>query len=136
MRNCPICNNLSDNLSDVIQLDLSLVDRINLNGNIKVKNCKKCEFYFSDSNNTQDDYNIYYTSFNNYQQQNYCPDKDNKCADFIKKKFNDCKIKTVIDYGSGNGLLANLLSDKFVVDKFDIGMDVNNKKYDLLILLP
>jgi SAM-dependent methyltransferase len=134
MRNCPICKNLSDNLDDIIKLDLSLVDGICLNDGLTVKKCKLCEFYFSDSNNTQDDYDNYYLSFNNYQQQIYCPDKDNRGSDFIKKNLNDCKINKVIDYGSGNGVLADLLSDKFYVDKFDVGMDVNKNKYDLLIL--
>jgi len=73
-------------------------------------------------------------SFNNYQQQSYCPDKDLGCADFIIKTINNNEIKNVLDYGSGNGVLANLLSETFNVDKFDIGMDTNNNKYDLLVL--
>lgn len=111
-----------------------MVDGINLNDKLNVKLCDDCKFYYSDSNNTQDDYNNYYMSFNNYQQQSYCPDKDQRCANFIRKTINSDEIKTVLDYGSGNGVLANLLSDTFNVDKFDIGMDVNNKKYDFLIL--
>ena len=134
MRNCPICKILLDDSCEITQLDLSLVDGICLNGNLKVKFCKDCSFYFSDSNNTQEDYNNYYMLFNNYQQQNYCPDKDKRCADFIKKKFDDFKINTILDYGSGNGKIADLLSINFEVDNFDIGMEENNKKYDLLIL--
>lgn len=113
MRSCPICCKISENLCNIIKLNLQLVDDITLNNNLEVKYCKECSFYFSDSNNTQEDYNKYYTSFNNYQQQNYCPDKDNRCCDFIKKNINNDKIKTIIDYGSGNGVLADLLSDNF-----------------------
>jgi hypothetical protein len=134
MRNCPICSELSENLTDINNIKLTLVDDIILNSALNVKLCKDCNFYFSESGNTQEDYNNYYLLFNNYQQQSYCLDKDIKCADFICKHVNKNEIKTVIDYGSGNGVLANLLSEKFIVEQFDIGMEANNKKYDLLIL--
>lgn len=135
MRNCPICYKSYSSLMNIMDIKLSLVNEINLNNNLHVKLCNDCCFYFSDSNNTQDDYNNYYLKFNNYQQQNYCLDKDIKCVDFICKNINNDKIKTIIDYGSGNGAVVNLLkSQNFTVDNFDIGMKTTNIKYDLLIL--
>jgi SAM-dependent methyltransferase len=132
MRNCPICNKLS-NIFDITSISLTLVNDINLNNILNVKLCKECFFYFSDSNNTQEDYNNYYLTFNNYQQQNYCLDKDMCCANFIFKNIKN-NIKTILDYGTGNGVLANLLSTKFSVDVFDINMEKNTTKYDLLVL--
>lgn len=133
MRICPICSDLL-NLKDIININLSLVNDIKLNNKLNVKLCNKCNLYFTDTNNTQEDYNNYYLSFNNYSQQNYCLDKDQKCAEFINKNIDKNKIKTIIDYGSGNGILADLLTTDFIVDKFDIGMVGNTKKYDCLIL--
>lgn len=109
MRNCPICYNLSENMTNIIKIELSLVDEISLNNKLNIKYCRDCNFYFNDSNNTQEDYNNYYLMFNNYQQQSYCPDKDHRCADFINKNINSNEFRTIIDYGSGNGVLANLL---------------------------
>ena len=124
MRNCPICCELSENLTDINNIKLTLVDDIILNSTLNVKMCKDCNFYFSESGNTQEDYNNYYLLFNNYPQQSYCPDKDIKCADFICKHVNKNEIKTIIDYGSGNGVLAKLLSDNFIVEQFDINSNL------------
>jgi 2-polyprenyl-3-methyl-5-hydroxy-6-metoxy-1,4-benzoquinol methylase len=134
MRNCPICGKLSENLNHLKNIKLSLVDDIILNNVLNVKLCDVCNFYFSDSCNTQEDYNNYYMKFNNYNHQNYCQDKDLNSADFICKNINKNETKTILDYGSGNGALANLLSEKFIVEQYDIGMETNNKKYDLVIL--
>jgi hypothetical protein len=134
MRNCPICLNLLENIIHIIDIQLCLVNDINLNDKLNIKLCKDCNFYFTDSNNTQEDYNNYYLNFNNYLEQNYCLDKDIKCEEFINKNIDKNEVKTIIDYGSGNGILADLLQKNFIVEKFDIGMKLNNKKYDLLIL--
>jgi SAM-dependent methyltransferase len=133
MRICPICCAAS-NTYNITNLTLSLVNDINLNNTLNVKFCKECNFYFSDSNNTQEDYNNYYLKFNNYQQQVYCPDKDQRCANFIFENINRNENKTLLDYGTGNGVLANLLSKEFSVEMFDIDMEKNTKKYDLLVL--
>jgi 2-polyprenyl-3-methyl-5-hydroxy-6-metoxy-1,4-benzoquinol methylase len=132
MRNCPICN--SDGLHIIVNLKLSLVEEICLGDNLIIKYCDSCNFYFSDSGNSQEDYNKYYLSFNNYQNQNYCLDKDERCADFINKNIKCDKTRTLLDYGSGNGILAGLLSPHFDVDTYDIGNEVIDKKYDCLIL--
>jgi SAM-dependent methyltransferase len=133
MRTCPICCKLT-NTSDITNINLSLVDDINLNNILNVKLCNECKFYFSDSNNTQEDYNDYYLKFNNYQQQIYCPDKDERCANFIFENINKSDVKTLLDYGTGNGVLGNLLSKEFSVEMFDIDMEKNTKQYDLLVL--
>jgi 2-polyprenyl-3-methyl-5-hydroxy-6-metoxy-1,4-benzoquinol methylase len=133
MRNCQICSKLSS-ISDITNITISLVDDINLNNKLNVKFCNECKFYFSDSSNNQEDYNEYYLKFNNYQQQIYCPDKDERCANFIFENINKNEIKTILDYGSGNGVLANLLSKEFSVEIFDIDMEKNTKQYDLLVL--
>uniref|UniRef100_A0A6C0BAW4 C-methyltransferase domain-containing protein n=1 Tax=viral metagenome TaxID=1070528 RepID=A0A6C0BAW4_9ZZZZ len=134
MRNCPICGKLSENLTHIVNINLSLVDDSILNNKLSVKYCNNCTFYFSDSENTQEDYNNYYMTFNNYQQQNYCEDKDLKCRDFICNNINKDQVKTIIDYGAGNGVLANLLQKDFIVETFDIGMEQTDIKYDCLIL--
>ena len=135
MRNCPCCNKNNNFLDNVISINLSLINSIKLNKQLRVYSCSDCHFYFSDSNNTQDDYNNYYKSFNRYNKiaNNPSDDKNEKCVQFLCNNL-DHSINNILDYGSGNGILSNLLSNKFVVDQFDIGMDENNKKYDCLIL--
>ena len=76
MRNCPICCKDELNIEQVANINLLLVNDIQLNKKLQVKFCKECKFNFSDSNNTQQDYNSYYSTFNNYKQENYCIDKD------------------------------------------------------------
>ena len=45
-------------------------------------------------------------------------------------------IKNILDYGSGNGKLSELLSKEYKVDTFDIGMNNPSNKHDCLILSP
>lgn len=132
MRSCPICN--LNIILDINTLKLTLIDDINLGNILYIKVCPNCKFYYSHSNNSQQDYNNYYLQFNNYKAQNYCIDKDQRCADFITEFAYQNAIETILDYGSGNGVFANLVSKKFKIDKFDIGMETNTNRYDLVVL--
>jgi len=133
MRKCPICCKHEDNIEEITNINLLLVDDIQLNNNLQVNFCKQCKFNFSDSNNNQDDYNSYYSTFNNYKQENYCIDKDTKCANWLKSNLPN-NVNQILDYGSGNGALANLLKTHYNVEQYDVGMDKNNNQYDCLIL--
>ena len=133
IRQCAICDSYDNNIENLQKIKLTLVNDINLNSDLQLKYCNKCNFYFSDSNNSQDDYNNYYMSFNNYKKENYCKDKDIRCFDYLCKTLNS-EVKNILDYGSGNGTLAELLSNKFNVEQFDIGMEQNTNKYDCLVL--
>ena len=48
--------------------------------------------------------------------------------------MNNLNINEILDYGSGNGKLAKLLSDNFKVTEFDIGMCDNKNSYDCVIV--
>ena len=74
MRPCFCCGEISNN--SVLQLQLQIVNDIQLSSNISVYFCKKCNFYYSDSNSKQVDYDIYYTNFNNYKNYTASFDKD------------------------------------------------------------
>lgn len=132
MRPCICCNLQNPICIDTIKL--SLVNDIKLNNMLSIYYCYECNFYYSDSNNTQEDYNNYYKEFNNYKKGTVYSDKDEKCNSYLKDKLQPEKIKTIIDYGSGNGKLKELLSDQFIVEEYDIGMIQPEKKYDCLIL--
>lgn len=133
MRECSICSCCEKNIEYIQNFQLTLVNDINLNNHLDLKYCSHCNFYFSDSNNSQDDYNNYYMSFNNYKKENYCKDKDVRCFDYLCKTLSS-EVKNILDYGSGNGTLAELLSNKFNVEQYDIGMEQNTNKYDCLVL--
>ena len=126
VRSCAICNCFETNIENIHNFELTLVNDINLNNHLDLKYCNKCKFYFSDSNNIQEDYNKYYMNFNNYKNENYCKDKDVRCFDYLFKKLPN-EVKNILDYGSGNGTLAELLSNKFNVEQFDIGMEQKYK---------
>jgi hypothetical protein len=113
-----------------------MVNDIKLNNKLNIYYCSECNFYYSDSENSQDDYNNYYKEFNNYKKGTIYSDKDERCYIYLNDKLKEQNVKTIIDYGSGNGKLKDLLSlsEQIVIDEYDIGMDQPSKKYDCLIL--
>lgn len=136
MRNCSCCNQQNEHPIDTI--NLSMVNDIKLNNTLNIYYCPDCNFYYSDSGNIQEDYNNYYKEFNNYKKGTIYSDKDERCNSYLTDKLQNQtqNVKTIIDYGSGNGKLKDLLtvSDLYEVDEYDIGMEQPNKKYDCLIL--
>ena len=132
MRNCSCCNNKNEILIDTVKL--SMVNDIKLNNSINIYYCQECNFYYSDSRNTQDDSNNYYKEFNNYKKGEIYSDKDERCNIYLKNELQGKNVNSIIDYGSGNGKLKDMLSDKYVIDEYDIGMEQPSKKYDCLIL--
>lgn len=131
MRPCYCCSNYCSN--EVLKLNLQIINDINLNNIIRVNYCKDCYFYFSESNNTQEDYNYYYQNFNKYNTDTVSIDKDQKCVDYLLANLDD-NIKTILDYGCGNGLISQKLKEIYEVNTFDIGMKNPEKKYDCLII--
>ena len=136
MRICSCCNSKNEILVD--NINLSMVNDIKLNNKLNIYYCPDCNFYYSDSGNTQEDYNGYYKEFNNYKNGAIYSDKDERCHSYLKDKLkiHNQNVRTIIDYGSGNGKLKDLLSvsDVYEVEEYDIGMEQPNKKYDCLIL--
>ena len=132
MRLCYCC--CSENILFIDNIKLSLVNDIFLNDNLSIYYCKTCNFYYSDSNNNENDYNIYYNKFNNYKKNIVYSDKDERCNLYLRDKLKSKNIINILDYGSGNGVLKELLSNEYNIDEFDIGMEKNEKKYDCLIL--
>lgn len=131
MRTCVCCNMISN--VKLISLNLQLIDDINLNNNISVYYCNNCYFYYSDSNNTQEDYNYYYQNFNKYNSESVSIDKDQKCVDYLLNNL-DSNIKTILDYGCGNGLISQKLKEIYTVNTYDIGMKKPEKQYDCIII--
>ncbi len=132
MRVCPICN--THNNTAIYTIPLTLLDDIKLNNIINVYKCISCEFYYSDSLNTQEDYDSYYNTFNNYKNYINYSDKDLQCYNFLNTHLTKYNVNTILDYGSGNGQLSKLLSSKFNINEFDIGMVNNKEQYDCVIL--
>jgi hypothetical protein len=133
IRICEICNSIKDVVS-LSKIECCLPSKINLNGVLHVKKCIKCHFYFSDNNNTQEDYNNYYISCNNYtNNKKIISDKDMKCYKFLSENL-DINLK-ILDYGSGNGILYNKLKETFLnIEQYDIGNQIISDKYDCIIL--
>jgi hypothetical protein len=131
MRLCFCCSN---NKNKINSIHISIINDFSLKNLLNIYFCSDCNFYFSDSDNNQSDYDNYYKLFSKYKTNITYFDKDERCNQYLKKELNNKNIKTILDYGSGNGILKDLLSNDFDVDKFDIGMKENNNQYDCLIL--
>jgi hypothetical protein len=133
MRKCPICNKDTDNLR--YQIKLSLLEDINLNDNLNIYFCESCYFYFTDSNNNQNDYNMYYKNFNNYNDYIISLDKEEKCSKYLINNLDNRTIKKILDYGCGNNILKNYLNSHFEnIDFYDINMNKTLKKYDCIVV--
>lgn len=132
LKNCRSCNLVKT--KNIYNIKLSLVNDIKLDKSINIYYCENCNFYYNNSDNKQEDYDDYYKSFNNYKKGVVYSDKDEKCSIYLKTKLQNKNIKNILDYGSGNGIMKDLLLDNYNVDNFDIGMDENTKKYDCLLL--
>ena len=132
MRFCQCCDSLS-NTNIINNINITIVDEINLNGELIIKYCEKCYFYFLESNNNQADYDYYYLNYNNYKNYVLSNDKDKECSIYLKNNL-DKNVKTIIDYGCGNKILSEYLNSTYDVDNYDIGMNNIDKKYDCLVL--
>ena len=132
MRICNCCDNY-DNIIKMYDIEFSFLDDFVLNNKLTIYKCTNCNYYYSDSNNNQIDYNNYYKDYNRHADTEYHNDRINRTFLYLKKNLNS-DIKSIIDYGSGGGLLTKLLSDKFNVDTYEIGNPIILKKYDCLIL--
>jgi len=78
MRQCYICNSYIKENS-ICSIELDLPTDIKLNSLLTVYHCKDCYFFFTDSGNSQIDYNNYYRDFNNYKDYVISEDKDIRC---------------------------------------------------------
>ena len=132
MRICNCCNNNNEVIINTV--NLTIVNEIKLNNKLNIYYCSECNFYYSDSDNTQEDYNNYYKEFNNYKHGSIYSNKDDICNIYLQNNLDKTLVKTILDYGSGNGKLTHLLSNNFIVDEYDIGMKEIKQKYDCLIL--
>jgi len=132
MRSCNCCNKENNNI--IFSVEMLIVNDINLDNNISIYYCENCNFYYSNSKNVQIDYDNYYKTFNNYKNLVIYSDKDEKCSFFLKNFLKNKNIKNIIDYGSGNCKIKELLGDTYNIDNYDIGMDENYKEYDCLLL--
>ena len=129
---CKCCNLCKVKL--IFNFKLELINEINLNNTLNIYYCESCNFYYSLSGNNQNDYNNYYMVFNNYKKEILYSDKNERCYMYLKEKLKNKNIKNILDYGSGNCKIKNLLLDTYNVDNYDIGMKKNISKYDCLLL--
>ena len=110
MRNiCPICSNKE--CENVFSLEISHTS--GMDGKLTIMNCKLCSFYFTNSKSTEIDYYNYYLTSNNYTLKYYgwsalTTDKEIQTSNFLLKNL-DSSVKSILDYGSGDGGLSKLL---------------------------
>jgi len=133
MRNrCCICDNLPN--TNLLNIILHQPTDAVMDGKLSILKCDKCSFYFTCSTSNESDYNKYYSSHNNYSTPTSASaSKNEKCSYFLFENL-DSGVKTVIDYGCGNGQLSDLLNTKYDVTRYDVGYPDLQSQYDCLIL--
>ena len=129
---CPICS--SSVCEQVFSVTISQRSDSTMDGELNIMKCAPCSFFFTNSKSVEGDYNNYYSTHNNYAgSQIVWEDRNAKTADFLVANL-DPSIKTIIDYGSGDGAISKKLSSKFSVTNYDIGQEEPNGEYDCLVL--
>lgn len=129
---CCICNTIAEHT--LLNITLYQPTDAVLDGNLSVLKCNKCSFYFTYSNSNESDYNNYYSTCNNYSTPTSASvSKNEKCSSFLFENL-DQTVKTVVDYGCGNGHLSNLLMTKYEVTRYDVGYPDLPCQYDCMIL--
>lgn len=115
-RKCPVCR--SDVKEVLYTLNFGLEEDFPLPEKNEIVCCKKCGFVFADNNATQNDYDLYYSKFNDYSESMDVKSQSNKSykimLDVIKKYFN-CS-DSVIDIGCGSGELLKLMKNEGYTD--------------------
>jgi hypothetical protein len=133
-RGCSICNTLLEKCSSILQLHIAATNISKMDPNLEIFYCNNCYFYFTSTNSIQEDYDYYYSSHNNYTLPlSYYSDKNNKTVNFINNKLKN-NVKTILDYGCGNGNISDLLENNFTVTRYDFGYDPINSTYDCVLL--
>ena len=133
MRKCYSCNSES-NLNKILNINLSLIDDIKINNEIIVMYCNKCNNYFNGSENLQEYYDAYYKSYFKYSDESIKSDKNIKCVDYLLNNLKNLNINSILNYGSGDNIISNILSKSYKTDNYDIYMEDNINKYDFIIL--
>jgi hypothetical protein len=136
MRNCIICN--SNKKIEYFDSSVIVPLPYPINGKQKIVQCEKCGFIFSDSDNTVEDYQQYYTTLNKHKKRAADAESLDKIYyEKIYKYFTSLnKDSCILDFGSGDLLMKNILSEKGYKNIFtfdvDSGMDYKNE-FDLII---
>lgn len=134
-RNCKLCNTSLENCTFITKISISQRNDSTMDGDLNVYKCENCILYFTSSNSSEDDYNHYYTTHNNYSAPlDYYDDKTLQTFKFIDDMITD-KNATIIDYGCGNKQLYNSVKRVFKhTDCYDVGYPDIEKTYDYVIL--
>ena len=66
MRLCFCCSNYKNKINSI---DISIIKNFPLKNIFNIFFCSDCNFYFSDSDNNQTDYDNYYKLFSKYKTQ-------------------------------------------------------------------
>lgn len=108
MREC-LCD--SRVLSPLKTLQMFVPDDCVLNSNLHIVTCSSCDFIFTDTDQTQEDYDLYYSKQNMYYKPvteitKYITDIFDVSRKYLKSE------STIIDVGCGNGSLLTLFKNE------------------------
>lgn len=138
MRNCFICGNKEK--TELFDSSVTIPSHYPLKGEQKIVQCRRCGFIFSDSENTQGDYQRYYETLNKHKKR--AADAGPLDRAYYEKIFDLLgpldKNWSILDFGSGDLLMKNILAERGFnnLTVFDVDMELEPaSRFDLIVSL-
>lgn len=136
LRDCKLCSESIENCLFITNVSISQRNDSQMDGNLNVYKCIKCNFYFTSSHSDESNYDHYYLTHNNYGAVvDYYDDKTLQSIKFLVSNIQD-KDSTILDYGCGNKQLYNGMKKYFAnTDCYDVGYPpIEKTSYDYIIV--
>lgn len=135
MRNCIVCNSIQKEF--IFDSSVTVPEPYPLLGKQYIVQCEDCGFVYGDSDNNLDSYKEYYSTLNKHKKRA----DDSKQLDEsyfwrVSKFFEGLdKEARILDFGSGDLLMSNILSSKGFtnIETYDIGSDKPIGKFDFIL---
>lgn len=136
MRKCIVCG--GDRKNSLFDASVQVPEPYPLSGQQRIVQCFNCGFIYADSQNTMNEYVQYYTTLNKHKKR--AVDASELDLAYFRKIMHfldDVPIDaTILDFGSGDLLLSNMLQKKGYNHIHVWDVDVPSKhdeKFDLIV---
>ena len=135
MRSCIVCN--SSKKEFIFDSTVTVPEPYPLLGKQHIVQCQDCGFVYGDSDNTLNSYKEYYSTLNKHKKRADDSKKLDESYFWRVSKFFDGLDKNarILDFGSGDLLMSNILSAKGFtnIETYDIGAHKPKGKFDFIL---
>lgn len=129
-RRCPICGEKYG--SNIYHISMKVSDNLPITANYDVVCCSNCGFIFADIDDTQENYNKYYSEYNVYSlisklKENSYEKLSKQRVDFLERYIK--KNESIVDIGCGGGNLLIGLKKKGYSNLYGLDPSLESIKY-------